>query len=126
MKNFLALAVLCTSLSSTAAIVNGARLDAAGKNVILTLTYGGGCRDHKFTLKKGDFCLESYPMQCGAEVIETVVNGPDICEAIITKEVKFSIKRNRLSSATYWTFTGDIDQTGRESRATVLIPIPAQ
>lgn len=119
MKYLITSLVLLTSLGSFAAIVNSAAV--VGKSVVVDVTYGGGCREHKFKLKLNPVCLESFPSQCSANLIETVVNGPDFCEAIINKKIRFNIKKNNLSKDTYWTIIGDVDYTGQRSSATVLI-----
>lgn len=121
MKFFFLASFILASAAANAAIVNSARLSASGKSVIVNLTYGGGCREHTFKLKLNDVCLESYPAQCSADVVETIVGGFDMCEAIITKEVSFNIKKTGLSRMTYWTFLGDVGSTGQRSSATLLI-----
>ncbi len=123
----LKLLVLATLLTAGAhaAEVRSANLDAAGKNILVDVSYGGGCKEHTFKLKLAG-CLESFPVQCSAQLVETVVGGPDFCEAIISKTVKFSLKKYRLTDGYYkggsLTILGDKNFRGEDSSATVILP----
>ncbi len=120
----LALTILL-STGAQAAEVLSANLDAAGKNILVDVSYGGGCKEHTFKLKLGG-CLESFPVQCSAQLVETVVGGPDFCEAIVGKTVKFSLKKCGLTDSYFkggsLTILGDKNFQGEASSATVTLP----
>jgi hypothetical protein len=120
----LVLATLFTA-GAQAAEVLSAKLDAAKKNILVDVSYGGGCKDHVFKLKLGG-CLESFPVQCSAQLVETVVDGPDFCEAIVGETVKFSLKKYGLTDGYFkggsLTIIGDKNFRGEDSSATVTLP----
>lgn len=122
---FIALFLALSSVSSFAATVHSAKLDAAKKNILVDVSYGGGCKKHNFTLKVG-MCLESYPVQCSAELVETTVGGPDLCEAIVGQTVTLNLAKYRLDEGYYaggsLTITGDKDMNGKPSSATIRLP----
>jgi hypothetical protein len=105
------------SVSSQAVEILSAKLDASKTNLIVTVAHGGGCGDHSYELKMG-VCLESMPVQCQA-TIKHMTN--DFCEAIISREAKFSLKKYKLTDKYYaggkLTITGD-----SKSSATVILP----
>ncbi len=55
----------------------------------VSVSYGGGCRDHEFHLHKADRFMESDPVQLGIAVIHDG-NG-DRCEAWITEQHSFDL-----------------------------------
>lgn len=125
MKLKLLALTLVLSSGTHAAEVLSANLDAAKKNILVDVSYGGGCKEHTFKLKLGG-CLESLPVQCSAQLVETVVGGPDFCEAIVGKTVKFSLKKYGLTDAYFkggsLTILGDKNFRGEDSSATVVLP----
>jgi len=62
-----------------------------GDILILTVRYGGGCGDHGFKLFMQPAFMESYP--CQANLYLQHVNHNDYCEAIISEELLFDIRR---------------------------------
>ncbi len=38
-------------------------------------------------------CLETMPMQCSYKLDETIKNGPDLCESIISRTITFFLRR---------------------------------
>lgn len=126
MKTFLILLAfsLC-AFQAGAAEVRGARLDANKKNLLIDVTYGGGCAKHTFKLAVGA-CRESFPVSCDAVLIEKISGGVDLCEAIISETVKINLKRAGLTDPYYrqgsLTIFGDQMFNGETSQATVKLP----
>lgn len=121
----LALIFALTSSGAFAATVHSAKLDKNKKNILVEVSYSGGCKTHKFALKVGS-CLETYPVRCSAELKETTVGGPDLCEALVGETVTLNLSQYRLDEAYYaggsLTITGDRDMNGNPSTATVVLP----
>lgn len=122
---FIALALALSTLSSFAATVHKARLDAAKENILIDVSYDGGCKRDTFSLKlKG--CAESFPVQCQAELVHKTVGGLDMCEVIISETVKINLSQYRLDESYYsrgsLTITGDMNVSGKPSSATVILP----
>ena len=122
---FIALVLALSSFSAFAATVNSAKLDANKENIVVNVTYGGGCETHTFTLNVGG-CFETYPVRCSAELVETITNGMDICEALINKDVVINLAKYCLDDSYFsrgsLTITGDKTMTGKPSSATVRLP----
>ncbi len=115
--------VLCEAPSAFAAQVKSAKLDAQKKNILIDVTYGGGCGEHEFSLKM-EGCAESMPVQCHADLIEKTDDG---CLALISATVTISLKEYGLTESYYrngsLTIYGDKDwQTNKLSSATVRLP----
>ncbi len=109
--------LLLLSTVSFAAQIKSASV--VGKNIHVQVVYGGGCEEHTFDLKLNPACLETFPVQCSAELYHNS-NG-DACEAIISKNLIFSMKKlgveNPYFSRASLTITGDFNST-----ATVTLP----
>ncbi len=122
---FIALMLVLASSSSFAATVHSAKLDASKKNILVDVSYGGGCKKHTFTLKVGG-CMETYPVRCSAVLVEKIEGGLDMCEAIVGQTVTLNLSKFRLDEAYYangsLTITGDLDMNGKPSSATVVLP----
>lgn len=121
----LAATLVLSSFTAQAAEVLSATLDAAGKNILVDVSYGGGCKKHTFSLKVGG-CLESMPVQCTAILVETIEGGVDFCEAIIHTTAKINLKKAGLSGSYYkkasLKIVGDKNFRGETSQATVTLP----
>lgn len=119
------LMLLSLSISANAAEVISAKLDASKKNLLVDVRYGGGCKKHEFSLKVGA-CMESYPAQCSADLVETIEGGFDACESIRFETAVISLKKAGLTDSYYekasLKIMGDINQTGKRSSATVKLP----
>ncbi len=116
--------VLMTAAPSFAAKIQSAKLDASGKNILLEVTYGGGCGKHEFSLRSHGGCMESNPVQCTFQLIEKT---DDYCEALISDTVVINLKEagltDRYYSRAYLTIAGDHDwKTKKPSEATVQLP----
>ncbi len=111
--------------NATAAEVKSAKLDSSKKNILVDVVYGGGCKEHVFTLELGP-CLESYPVQCSAKLVEKTIGGLDFCEALISETVVISRKKYGLDDSYFkgakLTITGDRGFTGEPSSAVVRLP----
>ncbi len=122
---FITLMLALSSLSSFAATVHKAKLDAKKENILVDVSYGGGCKKHTFTLNVGA-CMETYPVRCTAALVEKTVGGLDMCEAIISETVKINLAKYRLDESYYaggsLTITGDMNMNGKPSSATVVLP----
>lgn len=106
-----------------AAYVKSAKLDAQKKNILVDVSYGGGCGDHEFSLQVGE-CLETFPAQCSAKLIEKT---NDNCEALISATVTISLEQYGLTDSYYQraslTIMGDKnEQTNNPTSATVRLP----
>ena len=55
----------------------------------LTVSYGGGCEHHDFTLVTSGVFMESYPVQLGVSLAHDA-NG-DMCEAYLTAAYEFDL-----------------------------------
>lgn len=120
------LVLLSLSLSANAAEVISAKLDASKKNILVDVRYGGGCKKHEFSLKVGPACLESFPVQCSADLVETIEGGFDACESIRFETAVISLKKAGLTDSYFdrasLTIYGDVNQTGKRSSANVKLP----
>ena len=94
--------------------ITQASYDSKKDELVLSVYYGGGCKEHTFTLDFSDVCLETMPAQCSAKLIQKV-DGIDPCEAIMSKELRFSLKNfsNRPAFLTV---------TNNNSKVKVFIP----
>jgi hypothetical protein len=118
MKNLVLAMVATIGLVSSAAEVLDARLSDAQDSILVDVKYGGGCKEHKFKLEVGA-CAESFPVQCGVEVID--LTRGDFCEALIHRTVEFNLADYNLDDRYYsgarLTLKGDGD-----SRVTISLP----
>ncbi len=86
---FLKFAALFIGVSSTglSASVKSVQFNPETGVIAVDVVYGGGCKEHKFTLKSNG-CFESSPVQCTMDLVQTA-GGDDGCEALINKTVEF-------------------------------------
>lgn len=126
MKLLLSIAILASSLSAFAYTykpeVVAAAVDASKQTLTVTVRHGGGCGEHNYSLKMG-LCLETYPVQCSAELFD---DTEDYCEAYLTNEVVFTFRELGLNNSYFngasLTITGAQLRNGQESSATVKLP----
>lgn len=124
MKKLLSIALLTLMAShSFAAEIKAARIDAAKENILIDVVYGGGCGKHDFSLKI-EGCMESYPVQCRAQLVHV---SQDFCEAIIHTTIAIPLAANDLLNGYYnkgsLEIVGDVDwQTKKASSAVVRLP----
>jgi hypothetical protein len=66
-------------------------LSISGDTLTMTITHGGGCKEHNYTLfmSPGVF-LESYPVQ--ANLFLRHEDNDDACDALITATLKFNLR----------------------------------
>lgn len=119
------LTVILTLVSAQTfgATIREARLDSSKQNILLTVTYGGGCGQHDFTLDLQG-CQGNGPLHCKAELVH---RSHDVCEALIQRRLVINLAEYGLNSRIYkkstLTITGDQDwRTKRPSAATVTLP----
>lgn len=108
---------------SFAAEVVQARLDNKKENILIDVSYGGGCGKHDFSLKL-EGCMESYPVQCMAKLVHV---SQDNCEAMIFETIAIPLSAYGLLGNYYkkgsLTIQGDISwKTQKASQATVILP----
>ena len=62
----------------------------AGDELWASLSYGGGCATHTFTLCWPDQSFaESYPVQAGLELLHD--DGDDPCDGVVTEDRSFDL-----------------------------------
>jgi len=94
MKKFIiiATALLMSFQTLQAAEVKSAQVN--GDILTLEVAYGGGCKEHKFGLELVGGCMESYPVQCTAKLVDSAL---DFCEAYIQETVEISLSEQGIS-----------------------------
>ncbi|CAF4002302.1 unnamed protein product [Rotaria sp. Silwood1] len=97
--------------------IQDARYNTTTKAIEINLTYGGGCTEHKFHLKIG-ICLERYPVQCDAKLIDLTTN--DFCDAFIHRKISISIHEAGLDNDYYKGASIEIQGAG-DSKAFVSL-----
>jgi hypothetical protein len=102
----------------SAAVIKKAALNLRAKSIEVDLVYGGGCKEHKFELQM-EGCLESMPVQCTVNVVDTTTD--DYCEALIGKRVSFSLEEYNLTDD-YFRGASIRIQGENKSFATVRLP----
>ncbi|MBW2264417.1 MAG: hypothetical protein JRG91_20825, partial [Deltaproteobacteria bacterium] len=60
-----------------------------GDDILITISYGGGCEDHHFRLCWDGSFMESHPVQVDLELIHD--GHGDACLAYITSTHRFSL-----------------------------------
>lgn len=122
---FITLMFALSSLPTFAASIHSAKLDATQENLLIDVSYGGGCRKHEFSVRVY-MCGESFPLSCNAKLVEKIEGGADHCEAIISETVKINLKANDLADDFYRdaviTIEGDRNYRGETTSATVRLP----
>lgn len=79
-----------SAIANAAAVINWGAYNPQTQEVKLSLSYGGGCEEHNFKLELAGGCFETFPVQCGLELVRTSGHF-DMCEAIITREYDLSL-----------------------------------
>lgn len=125
MRVLLVYASLVLSFSSVAAVVDAAKLDASKKNILVEVSYDGGCATHNFSLQVGP-CTEGIRVDCPAKLIETISGGIDTCEIRQVQTVVFNLRKNGLDAPYYskgsLRISGSLTRGGGVSEATVILP----
>ena len=76
-----------------------------GDSLELAVTFGGGCRDHAFTLLSDAAWMESYPVQVGVKLAHDA-NG-DNCKALLSRVLRFDLSPLKAAySASYQATSG--------------------
>ena len=78
-----------------------------GDSLVLSLSFGGGCRSHTFHLLGDGMWMESYPVQTGLRLSHDAQN--DNCKALLSRTVSFDLVPLRETfNRTYQGTTGII------------------
>ena len=90
-----------------------------GDSLQLVVRYGGGCREHAFTLVVAPAWMESYPVQASALLAHDA--GGDNCKALIEKSLGFDLSPVKARwRAGYGQGAGKISLSLRPSGVSVL------
>ena len=99
--------------AANAASVRSCAYSSTTHAIELDVVYTGGCKEHDFQLKIVDACLESFPVQCVANVVDYTLDDP--CKAIISKKISVSLKDAGLLDDTFngahLTIKGDLNSS---------------
>ncbi|CAF4728771.1 unnamed protein product [Rotaria sp. Silwood1] len=98
--------------------IQDGRYNSKTKTIEINVQYGGGCAEHKFQLEVGT-CLESYPVQCDAKLIDLTTN--DYCEAFIQRKVLIGLHEAGLDN-NYYTGASVLIHGARDSKALIVLP----
>ena len=118
MKLIFSLTALFLAGNAFAAQVNTASLDPVKNAIEIEVTYGGGCKEHKFDLKVGA-CIETSPVQCVATLVDLTDN--DVCRALVTKKITIYLKDVGLTES-YYSQAAIVIKGDHDSRASVRLP----
>jgi hypothetical protein len=110
--SFVVTGVVAWSGIISAAEIKGGHLNDTKTAIILDVAYGGGCREHTFSLQV-DSCLETSPAHCVAKLIEDP-HG-DACEAFFYRSIEIPLASAGLNQSYYSganiTIKGDRDSS---------------
>lgn len=114
--------VTLAAAQSFGAVVKAARLDSSKRNILVDVTYGGGCGKHEFSLEVG--ACGDRPAYCLADLVEKTT---DMCEKTVVETVVLNIEEAELSNRFFRGATieiqGDQDWHSRKrSNAKVTLP----
>jgi hypothetical protein len=122
-KIFIAMILVLISNYSSAAIVKSASVDEKGENLLVEVTYSGGCGAHRFNLKY-DGCFATTPAACEVMLVEKT---KDFCEKLIHETLTFSLTTYKLNELPFkgslLTIFGAFDLSSKApSRVSVQLP----
>jgi hypothetical protein len=103
--------IMVDDLSSAGLATDNAQIKSAviSSDVLMVIAqYGGGCKQHDFKLFGSNRFLESFPPQADI-VLSHNANG-DLCKALITDTLRFSLIRLR-----------EVYQSSYDSKGTLLL-----
>ena len=78
-----------TSVSSNSLMIRGASYDARTHQLVVDVTYGGGCLEHSFALEWDGTVLKSDPPQFPVNIVDRT--PPDSCRAMIDQQLRFDL-----------------------------------
>ncbi|MGE0631032.1 MAG: hypothetical protein AB7O96_01400 [Pseudobdellovibrionaceae bacterium] len=113
------LAVLISGPPAFGAEALSARMDPTKKNILIDVSYRGGCVRHRFTLFMWG-CAETPLLQCSVQLIE-ITDKPDFCEAFIHTTAVIPLDLVGLSSS-YYSKASLVIYGDNNSQATVILP----
>jgi len=118
MRLFAIVSSMLLSFNAFSATVRGAKLNQDQTEILVSVRYAGGCKEHVFEFKMGK-CFETIPVKCSARLADKTTS--DFCEAFKLREVRIPLKQFGLTNPYYskanLTIYGDDD-----SSATVTLP----
>jgi hypothetical protein len=72
--------------------------EVKGDSLELTVSFGGGCRDHAFALLADAAWMESYPVQIGVRLAHDARD--DACKALLSRVLRFDLAPLKAAYAT--------------------------
>jgi hypothetical protein len=119
MKKLIAIVLSFTACTAFGAEITGGRMNAEKGVIEVDVRYGGGCEDHDFRIEMQG-CLETYPVQCNAKLVD--LTQDDFCEAMISRTIEFSLEKEGLAGA-YYSQASLVIEGDRESSVTLSLPV---
>jgi hypothetical protein len=109
---------LVTTSPTFAAKIKNAHLDDTKQNILIDITYGGGCGQNEFSLELQS-CSKTQPVECTADLVQ---KSNDACEGLVHQTIAINLKKSQIESNVKLNIIGDQDwKAKRASSATVLI-----
>lgn len=123
-KLIVCVSLVMLSLQSFAAQVLSARFDSSREYILVEVSYGGGCKPHQFNLKMNE-CMETFPVQCSAELQD--LTKDDDCTKKVHATVVLPLSKYKLNDSNYkgayLTITGDKNPiTNKTTYSQVTLP----
>jgi hypothetical protein len=92
--------------------------EVKGDSLELTVSFGGGCRDHAFVLLADAAWMESYPVQVGVRLAHDARG--DSCKALLSRVLRFDLSPLKAAyAASYQAASGIIRLNVRDASASV-------
>jgi hypothetical protein len=66
-----------------------------GDSLELSVSFGGGCREHAFALLSDGAWMESYPVQLGVRLAHDAKG--DVCKALLSRVLRFDLSPLRAA-----------------------------
>lgn len=115
MSRFLSIFFLIYSASSFCDVdILSATYDGNADEITLEIRFPGGCRPHAFELNFSPWCLQSYPLQCSAMLVQTE-GQDDPCKASV-------FKRLIMSASEFTTRPAFVNVISGESMRRIFVP----
>jgi hypothetical protein len=81
-------------------------VEVKGDSLELTVSFGGGCRIHEFSLLADAAWMESYPVQIAVRLSHDAKS--DACEALLSRVLRFDLSPLKAAYATSYQATSGI------------------
>jgi hypothetical protein len=97
---YLTLGSMCSAAFAGAneTLVDIVSAEISGENLVVDITYTG-CGEVPATIEMNPTCLETYPVQCSADV--KLIEHAGMCDAIIESRVEMSLESLGLNDPYY-------------------------